>query len=287
MTRSETRKPSMKTIHYVLLTSSLLLAGCGQDDAKPTAPTQVVATVNDSEISVHQLNHLLGQAKDIPEERIAEAQRRMLKTLVDQELLMAKAVEEKLDRSPEVLMALETARREVLSRAYLERIANSVASPTDQEIRTYYDINPNLFALRSIFEYRELLLPRETQDFASVAEKIKAGVTVDAAASQLTGMGVKFSINRGNRAAEQTPPDLLAKLSYAKPGETLAVENALGLSFVEIAQIQKAPIDLENAKPIINNILSNQRRNQAMSKAVSNLRESATITYTDSSLQPE
>ena len=184
-------------------------------------------------------------------------------------------------------MALETARREVLSRAYLERIANSVASPTDQEIRTYYDLNPNLFALRSIFEYRELLLPLQTQDFASIAEKIKASVTVDDAASQLTGMGVKFSINRGNRAAEQTPPDLLAKLSYAKPGETLAVENALGLSFVEITQIQKAPIDIENAKPIINNILSNQRRNQAMSKAVSNLRESATITYTDSSLQPE
>lgn len=277
----------MKSIHYVLLTGSLLLSGCGQDEAKPAAPTQVVATVNDSEISVHQLNHLLGQAKDIPQERIAEAQRRMLKTLVDQELLMAKAIADKLDRSPDVLLALETARREVLSRAYLERIANSVAAPTDQEIRTYYDLNPNLFALRSIFEYRELLLPVETEGFAAVAEKVKASKSVDEAASQLTAMGVKYSQNQGSRAAEQTPPDLLAKLSYAKAGETLAVENALGLSLVEITLIQKAPIDLENAKPIIVNMLSNQRRNQAMGDAVGNLRKTATITYTDSSLQPQ
>lgn len=287
MNRYEIRTPNMKTIQYVLLTSSLLLAGCDQDDAKAKAPTQVVATVNSSEISVHQLNHLLAQARDIPEARIAEAQRRMLKTLVDQELLMAKAVEDKLDRTPEVLLALETARREVLSRAYLEGIANSVAAPTDQEIRTYYDLNPNLFALRSIFEYRELLLPVETQDFAATADKVKASNSVDDAASQLTAMGIKYSMNRGNRAAEQTPPDLLTKLSYAKSGETLAVENALGLSFVEITQIQKAPLDLENAKPIIANILSNQRRNQAMSEAVGNLRETATITYTDSDLQPQ
>ena len=287
MNRSETRKSSTKAIHYVLLTGSLLLGGCNQDDAQPTAPTQVVATVNDSEISVHQLNHLLSKAKDIPKEHVAEAQRRMLKTLIDQELMMAKAVADKLDRSPEVLLALETARREVLSRAYLEKIANGVAAPTDQEIRTYYDLNPNLFALRSIFNYRELLLPAATPDFAGVAAQIKAGDSIETVASQLTDMGVKYSLNQGSRAAEQTPPDLLAKLSYAKPGETLAVENALGLSFVEITQIQQAPINLESAKPIIANILSNQRRNQAMGDAVENLRKTATITYTDSNLQPQ
>lgn len=286
MNSSEIRT-SMKTLHYVLLTSSLLLSGCGQDETKPAAPTQVVATVNNSEISVHQLNQLLSKAKDIPQERIAEAQRRMLKTLIDQELLMAKAIADKLDRSPEMLLALETARREVLSRAYLEKIANSVAAPTDQEIRTYYDLNPNLFALRRIFDYRELLLSAATPNFAKVAEQIKIGDSIDATANRLTDMGVKYSQNQGSRAAEQTPPDLLAKLSYATPGETLVVENALGLSLVQITHIQQSPIDLESAKPIITNILSNQRRNQAMGDAVDSLRKTATITYTDSNLQPQ
>lgn len=277
----------MKRIYSVLLTSSLLLSGCGQDEAKSTAPSQVLATVNSSEISVHQLNQLLSQAKDIPQERIAEAQRRMLQTLVDQELLMAKAVEDQLDRNPEILLALETARREVLSRAYLERIANGVETPSAQEIGSYYDLNPNLFALRRIFEYRELLLPVQTEDFAAVAEKVKASKSIDEAARLLTDRAVKYGLNQGTRAAEQTPPDLLVKLSYAKPGETLAVGNDLGLSLVEITQIQKAPIDLEAAKPIISNMLLNQRRNQAMADAVGGLRKTATITYADSNLKPQ
>lgn len=277
----------MKSIYSVLLTSSLLLSGCGQDEAKSTAPSQVLATVNSSEISVHQLNQLLSQAKDIPQERIAEAQRRMLQTLVDQELLMAKAVEDRLDRTPDILLALETARREVLSRAYLEKIANSVEPPSAQEIGSYYDLNPNLFALRRIFEYHELLLPVQTEDFAALAEKVKASKSVDEAARLLTDKGVKYGMNRGTRAAEQTPPDLLVKLSYAKPGETLAVDNDLGLSLVEITQIQNAPIDLEAAKPIISNMLLNQRRNQAMADAVGGLRKTASISYTDSSLKPQ
>lgn len=277
----------MKTISYAFLTSCLLLTGCGDDDAKPAAPTQVVATVNNSEISVHQLNQLLGQSKDIPEERIAEARSRMLKTLIDQELLMAKAVEDKLDRSPEVLLALETARREVLSRAYLERVASSVMLPSEQDIRTYYDLNPNLFALRNIYQYREMLLPVETEGFAGIAEMLKTNASIDAAASRLTELGVKYTTNRGNRSAEQTPGDLLAKLSYAKPGETLVIESALGLSVLEIIEIQPAPIDLESAKPIIGNMLMNQRRNQAMGNAVAELRDAATITYTDSALQPK
>ena len=277
----------MKTISYAFLTSCLLLTGCGDDDAKPAAPTQVVATVNNSEISVHQLNQLLGQSKDIPEERITEARSRMLKTLIDQELLMAKAVEDKLDRSPEVLLALETARREVLSRAYLEKVASSVMLPSEQDIRTYYDLNPNLFALRNIYQYREMLLPVETEGFAGIAEMLKTNASIDAAASRLTEIGVKYTTNRGNRSAEQTPADLLAKLSYAKPGETLVIENALGLSLLEIIEIQPAPIDLESAKPIIGNMLMNQRRNQAMGNAVAELRDAATITYTDSALQPK
>ena len=100
-------------------------------------------------------------------------------------------------------------------------------------------------------------------------------------------MSVKFTTNKGVRAAEQTPADLLTKLSYAKPGEILAVENNLGLSMVEITKIDKASIDLETAKPIITNLLINQRRNQAMNSAVGDLRKAAKITYLDSKLKPQ
>lgn len=47
------------------------------------------------------------------------------------------------EHSSDVLLALETLGMRHFH-AYLERIANSVAAPTDQEIRTYCDPNPNL-----------------------------------------------------------------------------------------------------------------------------------------------
>lgn len=39
-----------------------------------------------------------------------------------EELLAAKALEEKLDRSPKTLLAIEQARREILARAYMEQV---------------------------------------------------------------------------------------------------------------------------------------------------------------------
>jgi hypothetical protein len=50
----------------------------------------------------------------------------VLDNLVNQQLLAAKAVENKLDRTPETLMAIEAAKREILARAYMETIVAAV-----------------------------------------------------------------------------------------------------------------------------------------------------------------
>ena len=57
--------------------------------------------------------------RDVEEQRsrqriVLAARREVLDRLVDQELAVEKAIEKKLDRSPEVLLALENARREIL-----------------------------------------------------------------------------------------------------------------------------------------------------------------------------
>ena len=109
---------TIKTITPFIMLPVILaisMAGCSKKDGDKVA-TQVVAKVNGAEISLHQVNHVLSKAGNVPADQLERARKTAVDRLIDQELLSAKAVEEKLDRTPETLMAIELARREVLAR---------------------------------------------------------------------------------------------------------------------------------------------------------------------------
>src|SRR5450432_277326 len=99
----------------VLAVTATLLAGCG-DKKKDKAATQTAAKVNKEEITVHQINFLLGQQRALPPEQAASASRQVLEKLIDQELTLQKASEQKLDRDPRVVQQIEAARRDLVSR---------------------------------------------------------------------------------------------------------------------------------------------------------------------------
>ena len=51
--------------------------------------------------------------------------REVLEKLIDQQLAVDQATEAKLQRSPEVVSQIESARREILARAYLQQLASA------------------------------------------------------------------------------------------------------------------------------------------------------------------
>ena len=98
-----------------------LLAGCG-DRKKDKPATQTAARVNKEEITVHQINFVLAQQRGLAPDQAASAGKQVLERLIDQELALQKAAEQKVDRDPRVAQQLEAARREIISRAYMEKI---------------------------------------------------------------------------------------------------------------------------------------------------------------------
>src|SRR5258706_13668742 len=105
------------------LTAAVLVAalsGCGEKKDKPAS--QTAAKVNKEEITVHQINFVLSQQRGLPPEHAASAGRRVLERLIDQELALQKAQDQKIDRDPRVVQQLEAARREIIARAYVEKI---------------------------------------------------------------------------------------------------------------------------------------------------------------------
>ena len=112
-----------------LLATAVALVGCG-DKKKDAAASQTAAKVNKEEITVHQINYVLSQQRGLAPAQAASASRQVLEGLIDQELAVQKATDQKLDRDPRVVQQLEGARREIISRAYLDKIGQGAPKPT-------------------------------------------------------------------------------------------------------------------------------------------------------------
>ena len=160
------RLPLMATAIVIV---SLLLASCGGQDK---AASQTAARVNKEEITVQQLNFVLQQQRSLRPEQAEAASRQILDRLIDQELAVQKAGENKLDRDPRVIQMLEAARREVLARAWIDKVGDAAAKPTPEEIKKYYDEKPALFKDRRIYSIQEIAIEAKPDQLPELREKL-------------------------------------------------------------------------------------------------------------------
>ncbi|SFW39967.1 EpsD family peptidyl-prolyl cis-trans isomerase [Nitrosovibrio sp. Nv17] len=269
-----------------ILFSGLLLIGLaacgGKETEKPMG--QIVAKVNSGEISVHQINHLLARvgtnaANANTAEKVSQLRRGVLDRLIDQELAVEKAIEKKLDRSPEVLMAIENARREILARAYLEQVTAGLAKPTVEEAKKYYSEHPQLFAERRIYNIQEIAIPATAGVTSELRELLNGGKSLEDIASWLKSKDIKFGGGSVTRPAEQLPLELLPKIHPLKVGQGLMVEGPQSITIMRLAAAQSAPVTEEIALPRIQQFLGNQLATEAVKQELKTLRSGAHITY--------
>ena len=267
------------------LTAALLaltLAACGNKDDKKVA-TQVAVKVGSEEISVHQINQVLSRtntANATPQ--AAQAMRKeVLEKLIDQQLAVDQALENKLHRAPEVVAQIEAARREVLARAYIQQLTGALPKPTPEEGKKYYVEHPQLFSERRIFNLQEILVPAAAGPalMDQLRNQVAAGKSMEEMAALLKSKDVKFGGGAATRAAEQIPLELLAKVHALKDGQTTIIDNPQGLTVLRVVSSQAAPVPEASALPRIEQFLANQRGAEAISKDIKQLRAKASITY--------
>lgn len=232
-----------------LLLAAALIAGCGKKDDtqkgeakdKDKAASQVAAKVNAEEITVHQINNILARNPKIPPEAAAQAKHEILSRLIDQQLAKQQAVEKKLDRSPKVVQAVEAARNEILARAYLEQITTAQAKPTPEDVKKYYTEHPELFSQRRIFNLEEIVVAGQEGLAAKLREQVTKAKSLQDVAAWLKGQNIPFAPNRGVRAAEALPLEILPKVHAMKDGEIKVVESGERLFVFRLAGSQSAP----------------------------------------------
>ena len=146
-----------------------MLGGCGEKRAK--GASQTAAKVNKEEITVHQINFLLQQQRNLRPENTEAASRQVLERLIDQELATQKASDLKLDRDPRVVQQMEAAKREIIARAYVDKIGEAAAKPTAEEIKKYYADKPALFSQRRIYNLQEIVIEAKPEQIEGLRAK--------------------------------------------------------------------------------------------------------------------
>jgi EpsD family peptidyl-prolyl cis-trans isomerase len=264
-----------------LLTASaaaacLGLTACGD---KPVDATQVAARVNKGDITVHQINFLLQQDRSVRPEQSDAASRRLLEGLIDQELAVQKALELKLDREPRIVQAMESARRDVLARAYNERLVQGVAQPTPEDARKYYGEQPALFKERKVYSLQEMLIDAPPEKQPWVKQELSAAKSAKDFAESLKSAGVPFSGSQGIKGAEQLPLGLVERFAAMKDGESAVVSEGNQLRVIFVVASRSDPVSFERASGAIEQYLANQARRRAVDENIKALRSAAQINY--------
>lgn len=257
------------------------LVGCGDkhaaDDDK--AKTQVVAKVNGDEISVHQLNLQMSRVGQVPEAQVKEVSQQVLERLVDQQLLLQQALSAKLDRDPKVLQALEAARTEILTQAYMDQQLATAKKPTEQEIAEFYAKHPELFEKRRLFRLQEIAVAAGRDKVAEIEAGVRAAKDLNAIGEWLKSKSYQFSASGNVRAAEQLPLELLPRLQQMKDGEIVMIPTDRSINIVMLVASQEQPVDQAKAKPMIEQYFLNQAKGDIAKKELAKLRKDAKIEF--------
>jgi len=259
------------------LAAAVLLAGCG--DKKETAASQPAAKVNKDEVTVQQINFVLQQQRNLRPEQADAASKQILERLIDQQLAVQKADDLKLDREPRVVQQLEAARRDVLARAYVEKIGEAAAKPTPEEVKKYYDEKPALFAERRIYSIQEIGIEARPEQVQSLRDQLAAAKNINEFVEYLKANEYRFAGNQAVRAAEQLPLNSLDTFARMKDGQAAMVAAPNGVQVVVLAGSRRQPVSEEQARPAIEQYLLNDRKRKLVEEDMKALRAAAKIEY--------
>jgi EpsD family peptidyl-prolyl cis-trans isomerase len=250
----------MRPSACLLLALAAAVAGCERAGAG-NAAGQLLARVNGAEISAQQA-----------------PTRQALEKVIDRELLVQQAIAAGLERDPQVKQSLESARRQLLAQAWLERSAGAARSAPD-EVHAFYAENPALFAERRIYRLRELVLsaPGELADVLR-AQAAEARDLEDVAA-WLRARNAKFSIATVTQSAEHLPLAYLPQLARMKEGDIAGFAAPPGAAVVQLLHAQEAPLTEQQAAPLIEQFLAGRKKLELAAAEVKRLRQVAKIEY--------
>jgi len=210
----------------------------------------------------------------------AEARGKVLEALIDQHLVSNAARNAKLDKLPEVALAMQQAQRQVLVEVYMERLFKDLPKPSDAAIRDYYNRHPELFAQRKLYRVHELELQLAAGRVAEVEAQLKQSRSLAEFTDWLGTQGIAVKSGEAVRPAEKIPATMLAQLARMKDGQAVVVPMDEGrVSVLQLLDSQAQPVSFEQARDAIAQLILGGKRKTLLEAEIHKLRGSGKIEY--------
>jgi hypothetical protein len=184
-----------------------------------------------------------------------------------------------MDRDPQVLQALDAARRQILSQSYIQKLTANVPAPTEAEVTDYFQKNPALFADRHLYRLQEVVVQTTPANVEMVKAELAKAKQLNDFIEWLKDQKIPARVAQSVKAPEQLPLELVPRLSKMQTGQALNMMNGNMMNILFLADSQSQPRTLEQAKPDIERYLTNAKKREAAMAELKKLREKAKIEY--------
>ncbi len=266
----------------VVLALAFVIAGCSQH-ADNDKSERIAAIVNGVEITQREVDFLYQHAAtpNADSTSVTNQRRSILASVVRAELLAQQAKKMKIDQSPEFILALHDARRQLLADMAEEKMA-STAKPVSQEtVQQIISDNPNLFAERKLLVYEEIFVSGVDVPFLqSLNSAARKGASLNELLDAVKRKAVPFQRGTKTLTTDQIDPNLLKVLITLKPYRPVVVRVEDQFSMILMLHAA-VPIPLEGkaAERAASNLLNTQQRSNVIAQTMGEALDNSTITY--------
>ena len=260
--------------------TALALAACGQKkDVASAEGGEVVAKVNGDDLTAGQLQIALQKQRGLHAELGDPASKQVLDQLIDEQIIAQKAVTAKLDQDPKVQQQIESARRDILARRFIEAAAETANKPGDDAVQKFFDARPAMFGQRRVFTLQRLDIQAADDRRSEVDAHVRSVKSQAELADWLKAQNLKFTTKTEQDASEQLPATVLEKVAAMKDGESTVVPSQYGVTALTLVSSVPAPKTLAEARPAIEQFLSAQNRREVIVNLQKTVRDGAKIDY--------
>ena len=262
----------------LLLLAAAGLTACGNKEIKAG---QALVKVNGEEITMLQVNDELNRA-GVKAEQQEAATKQLIESLIDRQLILEEAMRNKIDRTPDVMQAIERAKAQIIAQAYLQSVASKVAKPAKAEVDDYYQKHPEFFAKRKEFYLKQLaILNKDFSDELKAA--IDSAKSLDEIAVWMDRHGVQYVRRQVARSTADLAQKAVTQLLQLPKGQLFIVgEGDNRVLNIHVAT-KDSPITAINAAPQIEQFLINKMTKEAAEEEIKHLRSLAKIEYLNAS----
>ncbi|KQX20815.1 MULTISPECIES: SurA N-terminal domain-containing protein [unclassified Sphingomonas] len=200
------------------LAAVLMVSGC-QKEPKG----QILAIVNGEEISLQELNAEL-QGTSIPDSVDRDKLRKqVLQRLIDRKLIVQKAREQGLDKTPEFVTQQRRLEENLLVTMLGQKIASTVPMPDDRDITQYIADNATQFAGRQrlLLDQIQFAAPKDPKQLLTLRD----AHSLEQLAVGIQKLGLGMSRGKGVIDTGRLDPALVKVIDQLPPGEPFVLPS--------------------------------------------------------------